>query len=455
MKKVLSTVAALGLVAGFASTASALDFSVKGYYDVIGTYTSQSSARNAIADSTGNNQSQGIATKTNTVGSENDASDAWYEHEFVIMPKLTVNDKISMNSKIWMAGAPPVRNSSSQTTASFDDSSRDNYSMYLSYLYMDYKSDIGLFRLGRQSAGMYFGDFLNVDSDGHRLRWYSNDLGGGFKLSGFVQKYTDNGEGSPSASEKDNDYDIYSFGGFTKSKDLTASLWLDYFRDKHTSGTTMTKTRFKGYYNQNFGNMHAMAEFAYIFGDTETAASTTDIDNLSIIAEFGMTMDKLDMSFMAFYATGDDNGTATDRENSVAMHSTYGLGSEFAPLTVLTNTDARMLTGEQGGGANAEMVTAGVIALVASADIAITEKMSLHGALGYAMAESEMAGFDDEYGIEVDLGLSYKLLDNLTYSADMGYLMAGDFFKGDQTPANTARDAEDVLLLTNAISMTF
>ncbi|MBU2551173.1 MAG: hypothetical protein KKB20_22365, partial [Proteobacteria bacterium] len=34
-----------------------------------------------------------------------------------------------------------------------------------------------------------------------------------------------------------------------------------------------------------------------------------------------------------------------------------------------------------------------------------------------------------DYGQEFDLGLSYKIMDNLTYQAHFGYFWAGDWFK--------------------------
>ncbi|MEN8140946.1 MAG: hypothetical protein ABFR97_06945 [Thermodesulfobacteriota bacterium] len=422
MKKVLSTVAALGLVAGLASTASALEFSATGHYDLIGTYTSQSTDGGITNDS---------------------ASDAWLEHEFVIAPKMKVNDKVSMNARIFLAGTAEdeVGGAGEGIMGQSDEEG-----VYLHYLYMDYKSPIGMFRLGRQAAGAYFGNYLNVVAHGDRLRWYSNDLGGGFKLSAFLQKFR---EGSPDPASSDNDVDIWSFGGFAKSKALTYSLWLDYFRGGDDAAAPAPYGqadfyRFKGYYQQTFGDLYAMAEFSYKFGDLNEAGS--EIDTLAAIGEFGVAMETLDLSAMVFYASGDDNGM-TDGSKDNAMSGTYGLGSAFAPFTVLTNTDTGLLTAEKAGvNANAAMVNAGVIACGFFADVATSDSLTLHAGVGYALAESEPAGADDEYGWEVDLGLSYKLNDNLSYHLDAGYLMAGDFF---------GADPEDVILVTNGVSMTF
>lgn len=420
----------------------ALDFTASGYYDLKGTYLGSST------QITGSNGVNGIAVKE--PGQQ--ASDAWFEHEFVISPQMTVNDKLAMTAKIFLAGSPPNNNNNGQSSQDYDDSQRNSYSTYVQYLYLDYHTNIGLFRLGRQSYDIYFDDFLNIDSDGHMLRWYSNDLGKGFKLSGYIAKYGSTGEGSPDATTSDNDYDIYSFGGYLEDQGLTASLWLDYFRD-HTGTNSTNKARLKGYYQQLFSSMHAMGEFAYVKGATDYATPGTpddDIANLAIIGEFGVTMRTVDLSLMAFYASGDDNGNS-DHKQTAAMASVYGLGSEFAPLTVLTNSDARLLTGEDTRAANNAMTQAGVIAIGTFSDVAASESLTLHGGVAYAMAEAEKPGWDSSYGWEIDLGLSYKMMDNLSYALDGGYLISGDFFKG----VDRAGEKQNVMLVTNVLSMTF
>ena len=425
-----------------AHPAAAMEFSLGGYYDIIGTYTSQSS------EISGNHGVDGIAVKE----PDQRASDGWFEHEFVITPALNVTDDLSVKAKIFLAGSPPNNNNSGQTTRTFDDSDRNSYSIYVQHLYMDYQSGYGLFRLGRQSSDIYYGDFLNIDTDGHMLRWYSNDLGGGLKISAYLQKYGTTGEGSPDPTSSDNDSDLYSLGVYREAHNLTTSLWLDYFRD-HSGTNSTDKIKLKGYYEQNSDCLHAMAEFAYVVGATDYATPGTpddDIRNLAVIAELGVILDRVDISLTSFYASGDANDDA-DHKKKAAMDETYGLGSEFGLLTILTNTDARLLTGEDGRQANSAMVQAGVKAIAATSDLAATEKLTLHGAVAYAVAADEQQGWDDEYGWEIDLGLSYQIMDNLNYAIDGGYLFSGDFFKG----ADKAGENQNVLLVTNVVSMTF
>jgi opacity protein-like surface antigen len=101
------------------------------------------------------------------------------------------------------------------------------------------------------------------------------------------------------------------------------------------------------------------------------------------------------------------------------------------------------------------MSTAGVHGVVLAADYAVSDRLKLHGAIGWAQAdEAEITGYtnrDDDYGWEYNLGAAYKLLDNLTYEAHFGYLDTGDYFKSTAT----TDDTENVYLLTHSLTMTF
>jgi opacity protein-like surface antigen len=97
------------------------------------------------------------------------------------------------------------------------------------------------------------------------------------------------------------------------------------------------------------------------------------------------------------------------------------------------------------------MSTNGVHAIVAAADYAVSNQLSLHGAIGWAKADEVAAGADDSYGWEYNVGAAYKLLDNLTYEAHFGYLDAGEYFES----AINANDEQSIYILTHSLTMTF
>ena len=57
----------------------------------------------------------------------------------------------------------------------------------------------------------------------------------------------------------------------------------------------------------------------------------------------------------------------------------------------------------------------------------------------------------DKYGTEVDLTASYKIYDNLTYSAGFGYLFTGDYFKGYDSSVSV----KDNYMVTHKLQLNF
>ena len=415
MKKILSAVAALGLVAGVATTASALEFKVSGYYFVEGVNLSS-------ADGTGL-----------VLNDEDQGSDAYWDHEFVIKPTMTVNDKIVVKSKIYLAA---------NNWGADDKATADGGNINVKHLFMEYKSPIGKIRVGRTSAGMWQGDFLSNDSHANRLMYFpkfGDNLTGCF----FLQKSTEN---DGVTADSDADTDFYSGGVTYKTKDLVAAIQLDHERNA-TSATAMTDyTRLKGYYNQNFAKMYAEVEFAYLDGETENdVVADTDKSSLGVMADVGMKMDKLDVGMMFIYGSGDDDGAADGDVDNLGQ-----LGEQFQPYNILTGRHTGMMVNDVQT-AMASMTQAGIVSLGVHANFAVNDKLALSSALAYAKAEDEQNGWDDDYGWEIDLGMSYNLMDNLTYQVDFGYLVAGDFFEEGVAGA----DAEDVYTLTHRLTMEF
>jgi hypothetical protein len=414
MKKILSAVAALGLVAGVASTASALEFNVSGHYFLEGVYLSSGDG-------------SGLVLNDDTIG-----NDAFWRHEFKIKPTMKVNDKITVKSTIYLA---------ENAWGTDDTDTDDGNNINVHQIYMEYMSPVGKVRMGRTSAGLWQGDFLSSDSHANRLMYFPNMLPENWGACLFLQKSAENdGEDT----DVDADHDLYEASAWYKTKDMVVALGYDYFRNAAAATQLSTKHRVKGYYNQNFSKMYAEVEFQYETGEVDNdVAPDTDRETLGLMADVGMNMDKLDVGMMFIYGSGDDDGTDNDVENLGA------LGEQFQPYNILTGATTGMMS-QDFNGTNGSMTTAGIVSLGVHANFAVSDKLSLNSALAYAQAESERAtALDDEYGWEIDLGMSYALLDNLTYQMDFGYLMTGDFFE------TATADAEDVYVLTHRLTMEF
>jgi opacity protein-like surface antigen len=205
-------------------------------------------------------------------------------------------------------------------------------------------------------------------------------------------------------------------------------------------------------------NFFLNGELTHFFGEKDWDAAATldrDYDSWGGMLQVGAKLDALTPSLMYIYASGQDrNATAANGGDIESFLTANGTGDLFEPLYILTGRHTGMLNNDIFA-VNTAMTTAGVHAVIAAADYAVSNQLKLHGAIGYAQAdEAETATYtnrDDEYGWEYNIGAAYKLLDNLTYEAHFGYLDTGDFFKSTAT----TDDTENVYVLTHSLTMTF
>ncbi len=477
MKKVLFTVAALGLAAGLATSASALELKVKGGYLVEGYSVSNSLGRFAPG-SNGNGFGTAMATTTDpnsTVPTSEGSTASWFMHKFTINADMIVNDAISIKSRIRLVDWSTIWGSQ-------DDTSVGNGANFaVKRLWMVYKSSVGQWEIGRRPAGAWENEFVNTSTRGDRIMWKSGKMfGDNFSMYAFYQKITEGDayyqtqsnsyevvrtDGGvqvvgldPSyagtSSDLDNDYyEVYAaFTGYGKT-----SIAAGYKRDnsKDVSGGWSTEVmRIKGYGQYPLTDMFGLEfEFDYIFGDKDmnNAAQTSyDISGMAFMADFDMNFGAASANFTYFYISGDDDATDTDLD---AYSVGGGTGADFEPLYILTGTQTGLLNNDSGSinAAGVAARTAGVHGLVASADFQASEKLGFHGALGWGQAASERPGYDSDYGFEFDAGASYKLLDNLTYNLHFGWMSTGDFFKMGDPLAST----NDITLLYNNLNMSF
>lgn len=442
MKKVLSTVAALGLVAGLASTAAAVEFKMSGKYLVEGAYLSDA---------------KGVGMQVTEAAGESTPSDAYWLHTFQITPTMKVNDKISMSSTIRLADdtfwGGQTDGDTNATGSSVGPTTGD---VYVHTLYMDYASPIGKTRLGRVPTGGYGTNFMDFDKRGDRVMlWPSLLAGGPVSTLFYIEKATENTVPGTANAETDADSDIYVGRVYFKTDSLDSGLHYGYTNNMTTLTKSDRKQQLTAYGKFKMDNFFVNGELTHFFGEVDNDAAATadrDYDSWAAMAQGGIKLDALTVSAMGFYAQGQDPGATPanggDIENALGA---AGTGELFEPLYILTGRHTGMLNADIFNGNTTDLSTAGVQAAVVAVDYAVSNQLSLHGAIGYAEAdETQVANQDDEYGWEYNVGAAYKLLDNLTYEAHFGYLDTGDFFN-----EGAADITENVYLLTHSLTMTF
>ena len=478
MKKVLSTVAALGLLAGIATSASALELKVKGTYTVDGFYMDNGAgaAPGSVAGTAAPVASGGYGLQ---LAGDDTKSDAWLQHMFNIDAELLVNDKISMMSRVRLISWGTVWGVQDDTNIN------NGNNISVDKLWMVYKSPIGKWEIGRRNAGAWGLSFVDQDYGGDRIYWGSDKLFGDvFSAYAYYEKLVE-GEAYSASTDNSLDSDYAEIGatltggwgkatlayGVTQdnTKDSAdVAAYTPYTFDTVTGtsilgkevaafyGYEQTTHRVRGVGQFKFGgNFGLDTEFDYKFGTKDFNHNTAtrqdqDISQLAFIVDFNATVNDLTGHAMYFHTSGDNDSKDTDLNNY------YGTGTDFEPLYILTGVFGNILNNSYQGSASASTFgdaakKAGVNAIVLSGDFAATQDLTLHGAIGYAEADKEMAGYDSEYGFEYNAGASYKLLDNLVYAVHLGYLDTGDFFK----LGGKYKDTNSIFLASHHLTMSF
>ena len=433
MKKLLSTAVALGMVAGLAATASALELKVDGSYIVDGYYI---------------NNGNGAAGGGGVSPWNGAESDDWYWHEFRINPTLYINDKVEVRSDIRLVDSDSVWGAQ-------DDLQLDNGGNFrMRKLWLVYDSPIGKFEVGRRPAGAWMGGFVNSSSAADRIMWWAPAMDN-FKAYAFLQKSRESD--GYNAWQDDADSDYYEVAGGYVAEGM--NIWLGYAfvrdEDQILLADNMTVVDFensewhrvKGYMDMAFTPMFSMAaEFDYKTGDRNNGAA--DIDALAFIVSGIGNFGDLSASLHYAYLSGQDG-------NEAAYDANKGTGKDFEPLYILTGYSTNILNGDLGPNPVGTAVrTSGAHAVVGLADFKASEDLSFHGGVGWGKAAETdwlgIPGMDDDYGWEFDLGMAYKLYDNLTYELHFGWWAVGDFAE-----LGGAMETDDVWLLSHHLSMKF
>ncbi|MBC8208930.1 MAG: hypothetical protein H8E79_07170 [Desulfobulbaceae bacterium] len=85
------------------------------------------------------------------------------------------------------------------------------------------------------------------------------------------------------------------------------------------------------------------------------------------------------------------------------------------------------------------------------ATFSATDKLTLLSTIGITQPQNEPFIYNSNFGWELDLGVAYKLLNNLTYEVHFGYMDTGEAF----TESPTLTEVEKITILTNKLTMSF
>ena len=413
MKKFAIIAVAICAAFFMAAPAMAMDADFSGAYSVRGFYNSHYDLRD-------------------------NASDAYMNMCLELDTVFKVTDNLSLTTKIM-----GLEDKNWGTT---DDYGND---LDLNHVYMTIKTDFGKFDIGRMLGGPLGNDFADFEYEADRIKY--TKVIDDFKVVAIFQKHTEGD--SPSIDVADQDREDYYLCGAYSAEDITAGLAVEFTNDKRVDNATTRTYILDPYFNAKFGALALQGEVFYKFGDTEyDAASMDDFDKDAIAYNLEASYDLGTASVMAGYAFfSGDNDPLDDEDNEFE----YGVGDNWRRLFILTSDEDPVLCENLGGAGNlstaGDNTQFGANIYYAGASFMPIENLELGLVLGLADADEVPENWEDDYGVEYDLTLNWKIYDNLTYSAIVAYLDAGDIWQG----GDTSIDIENTYALFHQLELTF
>jgi len=272
----------------------------------------------------------------------------------------------------------------------------------------------------------------------------------------------------------DNDHDVYHAYAIYRWATGQAGLRFEMDRDAANGEIAANQTTLANYfggaaesYTYTFyeiapylqwiaGPFSLEAEFRYIWG-TIDRVTLVDIDRKgwSLYLNPKYTMGAFYGGLEFAYITGDDPTTSDKLEAGVPG------GQAWDPLLMFGNYWMTKYHGAMGstptvGGAATTIgpYEANLIMVKPYVGWKVNPQLEVVAQFAWLKADEKPATnwVDDDYGREFDIYATYKLYNNLSYTVGFGYFWTGDYFKGtNASPINV----EDNFLVMNALNLAF
>jgi hypothetical protein len=450
MKKLLVVLLSLGLILAFGMTASA-QTSVKfgGAWYLLGMYEQN---RAIVADDNPNQRSQALFWTRTRI-----------QPVFQIAEGLTFTTRMDALEKGWgdtnsRGGFDDKTNSRNQQQA-VGTGARMQESIEFERAYVGFKTAVGLVEAGYMSSGKWGTDFGDDEQTRPRIK-FTAPMGPMTLLVVYEKLFDTDRTQQPNLNkEVDKDNDSYFLAGIYKFKGGDAGVLFRYNMFNAASspltGNYKTKTyAVAPYVKATFGPVYVEGEFIYMGGKAreyrvETATNKNiDLQGYGAYVKARATFGAAYAGAQLLYSSGDDGSDATKAKTGPASNDLdFGLMLGYDAATTWAGSQNGSYATFDSGKANSLM-------LAAFGGFNVTPKMNIEAMFVYGQVnEVPVANIHQEkdLGYEFNVKASYKIYDNLTYLIGAGYLVAGDYFKGN----STTRQIDNDYLLMNRLSLSF
>lgn len=408
MKKLTTIALAVCLAFALAAPAMAVDADFSGHYRVRGNYISQWNLR----DTAPSKDFMDMRFRLETV--------------FKVSDNLSVTTRFdALDGKVW---------------GDADDANTAAGNIDFDRAYMTIKAPIGQFDIGRMLGGTWGTSFNDTAAENDRIKFTKTieDM----TLYLIYQKNTEADDSTTSTIGADEDSETYYVLGEYKTENTTAGLLLAFTNDKTTTSETKRTYNASPYFVSKFGPLGIQGELQYNWGQTDyDTAGSADLDIKELAYNIEASYSFGPIGVTAGYAFWSGDQATTDNEDSSYND---GPGNDWGKLFILTSdaTSQIIALGDYGnlskdGLANGTANTSGAKIIYGSADFSPLDNLTLGVVVGSADADEAPANYKDDYGLEYDFTLTWKIYDNLTYTAIAAFLDAGDYYWEQATqPAN-------------------
>jgi hypothetical protein len=387
MKKFLLALLCVLMTAGFAF---AVDVDIKGMYNARGTYM---------------DNDDGLGEDGNTGAYDY----FFFDHELDITTRLLVTDKtrVVVNFEIhdenWLAGNTDGKNQDG--TSNLDDNIEFKR-VFSSHTFDAYGTvlDLGLMTGGAWAFG--FGDNGNGK---YRVKVSQPTEFG--PIIAIYEKNAELGATSGVKNGEDDDGNAYYLAMVTKLGDFNILPLIGYVDNSQVvldqGGDGVQVALIDLGVSATFGDFGFESEFAYQDIKTDVPGAD-DYKKYGAYGNAWLNIGAGKVGFLAAYGNWDNDGGTG-----------YGFGEDFTP-TVFGADQATI-----GTSGLSEYMAVSMFQLYGS--LALSEELSISGAGLYWMSNSDetIAGADDYWkdadGYEINLGLDWKLTDQVTYTIASGF----------------------------------
>lgn len=447
MRKFWIVLLALGLVAGFAMSASAADVKFSGSYYVYGIYVDNPTMLKSDA-----------AART--------SPQAYYHQrlrmqaEFKVAEGLALVTRFDALEKPWGYGQVGTADSWRASNA-YDVTNRSSVgatgartqeNIEFERAYIDFTTKIGRFNVGYQNFIAWGTMFLDTHVTIPGIKYFVPV--GPVTVVAAIEKRVEQSLGAGYRSDADNN--VYDLGAIFKFGAGDAGILWQYGDTKNTRalGYKTQMHIINPYARMKFGPVFIEAEGVYGFGkwvDSEVSAiPSVDASAMGIYLHAKADIGPAYVGGIFAYMSGDDITTADKREGTFA--AALLAGQAWDPCLILWNdglyggSHRRVDNGLSVFFDNAWLFQVyGGFKPVKEADIMLS--------FTWVKADQNVVAnqVSKEMGYEIDLVGKYKIFDNLEYMIGAGYHIVGDYFK----MADSSKPIDNNYMLIHKLTLSF